>query len=129
MSGYWIVVLDRHRTHCKHNSWVLSSVSNNNLVLLKCQYMCVGTLVHIPRHLDRMSNNNKRCQLIICCLFCNSDRINLVYDDVRYMVYDEGFLVWIIPSTYLSYEVINWVCTASFTVFAFIEFYFEFLVL
>ena len=47
--------------------------------------------------------------------------------DIWYI--DEGFLVWIIPSTYLSHETVNWVCTAGFAIFAFINFYFRFLVL
>ena len=40
-------------------------VSNNNIALLRCGYMCAGTLVDISRHLARMSNNNinKRFQL------------------------------------------------------------------
>jgi len=33
--------------------------------------MCAGTLVHISRHLGKMSNNNKkRCQLCIHCMLC-----------------------------------------------------------
>jgi len=32
--------------------------------------MCAGTLVHISRHLDKTSNNNKRCQLWIRCMIC-----------------------------------------------------------
>jgi len=46
--------------------------------------------------------------------------------DIRYI--DEGFLVWIIPSTYLSHKAVNWVCTAGVAVFAFIRFYIRFLV-
>ena len=42
---------------------------------------------------------------------------------------DEGFLVWIIPLTYLSNEAVNWVCTADFAMFPFIGFYFKFLIL
>jgi len=38
-------------------------------MLLRCGYMYAGTLVHISRHLGKMSNNNnKRCQLWICCM-------------------------------------------------------------
>ena len=44
--------------------------------------------------------------------------------DIRYI--DEGFLFWIIPSTYLFHEAINWVCTAGVAVFAFIRFYIDF---
>jgi len=29
MSGYWVVVLDMHGTHCKHDSLVSSLVFNN----------------------------------------------------------------------------------------------------
>jgi len=32
--------------------------------------MCAGTLVHIPRHLGKTSNNNKRYQLCIHCMLC-----------------------------------------------------------
>ena len=46
--------------------------------------------------------------------------------DIRYI--NESFLIWIIPSTYLSHEVVNWVCTTGFAIFAFIGFYFKFLV-
>ena len=83
----WTVVPGMHGTHCKHCSLIPPLVSNNNLALLKCGYMCAGTLVHIPRHPGRTSNKNKRCQLTIHCMLCNSGRINLAYDDVRYMVY------------------------------------------
>jgi len=47
--------------------------------------------------------------------------------DIWYI--DEDFLVWIIPSMYLSYEAVNWVCTAGFVVFTSIGFYFRFLIL
>ena len=67
--------------------------------------MCARTLVHTSRHLGRMSNNNnKRCQLIVCCMFHNSNCIDLVYDDVKYMVYRWGF-------SYLDYSfdvLISW---------------------
>ena len=56
-----VVVPDKHEIHCKHNSWVSSSVSNNNLTLLRCEFMCTGMLVHIPRYLSKTSDNNKRC--------------------------------------------------------------------
>jgi len=55
--------------------------------------------------------------------------MDLAYDDVRYTVYTWGFLIWIISLTYLSHEAVNWVCNASFAIFAFIEFYFGFLIL
>ena len=105
-------------------------VSNNNLTLLRCGYMCAGTLVHIPRHLSRTSYNNKRYQLIIRYVFCNSGHMDLDYDDMRYMIYiDEGFLICIIPSTYLSHEATNRAFTAGFAVFTFIGFYCAFMVL
>jgi len=40
---------------------------------------------HIPRYMSQTSNN-KRCQLIIRYVFCNSGRMDLAYD-VRYTVY------------------------------------------
>jgi len=104
MSGYWVVVLDTHRTHYKHKSWVSSSVSNNNLILLRCGYMCIGMLVHTSRHLSTTSYNNQRYQLIIHCVFYNSGCMDLAYDDVRYMVYRWGF-------SYLDYSfnvLISW---------------------
>jgi len=60
------------------------------------------------------SNNNKRCQLITHCMFAIRaiyTRITVTWG-IRYI--DEDFFVWIIPSTYLSHEVINWACTAGF---------------
>ena len=59
-------------TYCKHCSLIPPLVFNNNLTLLRCGYMCVGTLVHISRHLGKTSNNNnKRCQLWIHCMLCH----------------------------------------------------------
>ena len=83
----WNMVPGIHGTHCKHCSFIPLLVFNNNLALLRCGYMCAGTLVHICKHLSRESNNNKRCQLIICCVFCNSGRMDGDYDKVIYMVY------------------------------------------
>jgi len=110
-------------THCKHCSLIPPLVSNNNLALLRCGYMCAGTVVHILRHLGRMSNNNKRCQLIIHCMFSNSGRIDLVYDDVRYVVYiweflclDYSFDVLILWSRKLGlYRCICCICPSGFT--------------
>ena len=56
----WAVVPGMYGTHCKHNSLVSSSVSNNNLGLLIYGCMCVGTLGHISRYMGRMSNNNNK---------------------------------------------------------------------
>ena len=58
-----------HGTHCKHCSLIPPLVFNNNLTLLRCGYICAGTLVHISRHQGKTSNNNiKRCQLWIHCV-------------------------------------------------------------
>jgi len=118
-----------HGTHCKHYLFIPPLASNNNCALLRCWYMCAGTLVYMSRHLSRTSNNNKRCQLIIRCMFCNSGRMDLEYDDVRYMVsrwefscLDYSFNVLISRSHKLD-------CTTGFAIFAFIGFYFRFLVL
>jgi len=97
-----------HRTHCKHCSLMPLLVSNNNLVLLRCGYVCAGMLVHIPRNLSRTSKNNKRWKLIIHCVFCNSRRMDLVYDDVRYMVYRWGFPYLDYSFDVLSHEAVNW---------------------
>ena len=119
----WVVVPGMYGTHCKHNPLVSSSVSNNNLGLLIYGCMCVETLGHIHRYMDRMSSNNNKV-LISNSLYCFI--IWLVYTQItvtwviRYI--DEGFLIWIIPSTYLSHEVVNWACTADFSVFGIISF-------
>jgi len=43
----------------------------NNLTLLRCGYMCAGTLIHISRYLGKTSNNNnKRCHLCIHRMIC-----------------------------------------------------------
>jgi len=60
-------------------------------------------------------------------MFCNLGRMDLVYDDVRYMIYRWGF-----PYLDYSFDVlISWNrklgCTAGFILFAFIGFYFRFL--
>jgi len=55
----WTMVPDMPGTHCKHYSLIPLLESNNNLYLLRCGYMCAGTLVHISRHLGRTNN---RCQ-------------------------------------------------------------------
>ena len=50
------------------------------------------------------TSNNKICQLIIHCVFCNSGRMNLAYDDVRYMAYR-----WGIPCLDYCFDVlISW---------------------
>jgi len=68
----WTVVPSMHGTRCKHCSLIPSLVSNNNLILLRCGYMCVGTLIHISRNLGKTSNNNnKRCQLSTRYIFCH----------------------------------------------------------
>jgi len=63
----------------------------------------------------------------LLCVFCNSGHMDLVYDDMGYMVYRWGF-------SYLDYSfdvLISWSrklgCTASFVIFVFIGFYFKFL--
>jgi len=83
----WAVVPGMYGTHYKHCSLIPPLVSNNKLALLRCGYMCAGTLVHISRHLGRTSNYNKRCQTYIRCMFFNSGHMDLVYDNVRYIVY------------------------------------------
>ena len=65
----WIVVLSMHETHCKHCSLIPLLVFNNSLGLLRCGCMCAGTLLHIPRHMGRMSNNNKILKMEIYDLF------------------------------------------------------------
>ena len=110
-----------HGTYCKHNSLVSSSVSNNNLNLLMYECMCAGTRGHKPKYMGRMSNNNNNnnnnnnmLNNNLLCYFA----IQFVYTQItmkwgiRYI--DEGFLIWIMPSTYLSHEAINWACTIGF---------------
>jgi len=69
--------------------------------------MDVCALSHTPWHIPRYmswTSNNKRCQLIIYCVFCNSGCKDLAYDDVRYTVYRWGF-------SYLDYSfsvLISW---------------------
>jgi len=97
-----------HGTHCKHNMLVSSLV-------------CIGTLGHIPRYMDRMSSNNNKMLIdnSLCCFTIRViyTRITVTWD-IRYI--DEGFLVWIVPSMHLSHEAVNWACTTSF---AYIRFY------
>jgi len=91
------------RAHCKHNQLVLSSVSNNNFSLLIYGCMCIGILGHKPRYMGRLSNNNN---ILINNSLCSAIRVVYIQItkmwDIRYI--DEGFVVQIIPSTYLSHE-------------------------
>ena len=75
----WVVVPNMYGTHYKHNSLVSSSVFNNDLSLLIYGYMSVGTLGHMPRYMDRMSNNNKILINNSSCCFV----IRVVYTQVR----------------------------------------------
>ena len=61
------------------------------------------------------TSNNKRCQLKIRCMYCNSGRIDLVYDDVRYIVYpclDYSFCVLISWSRKSGFYC--WYCRVCF---------------
>ena len=72
MGTSWTVVPGMYGTYCKHCSLIPPLVFNNYLALLRCGYMCAGTLVYISRHLGKTSNNNnnnKRCQLCIVVCF------------------------------------------------------------
>ena len=72
MQQFWVVVPGMYGTHCKHCSLIPPLVSYNNLALLRCGYMCAGTLVHIFRHRGKTSNNtNKGCQLCIRSMLCH----------------------------------------------------------
>ena len=87
------MVPSMYGTHYKHNAFVSSSVSSNNLGLLIYGCMCVGMLGHMPKYKDRMSNNNKVLINNLSCGFV----IRVVYTRImvtwglRYI--DEGFLV------------------------------------
>jgi len=68
---------------------------------------------HIPRYMGRTSiiikcwyNNSS------CCFFRLYELRTTVTWGIRHI--DEGFLIWIIPSTYLSHEVVNWAYTTDF---------------
>ena len=107
-------------THCKHCLLIPPLVFNNNLALLICGYMCVGTLVHISRHLGKTSNNNnnKRCQLWIRCMLCRvcfyrvlhriSDFMIIIILAVHTLLYHS----YSIPPVSCSYLIIPWVLPA-----------------
>jgi len=79
-------------TRCKHCSLIPPLVSNNNLALLRCGYMCARMIVHIARHLGKTSNNNnRRCQLctrlyILPCLFPSGFTSNFQFYDHYYII-------------------------------------------
>ena len=86
-----------------------------------------GTLWHIPRYMGRKSSNNNKvlinnssCDFTVRVVYTR----NTITLGIRYI--GEGFLIWIIPSTYLSHEVVNWDCIPGF---ACIGLYFGFPVL
>jgi len=45
---------------------------------------------HIPRYMGRTSNNNKRCQLCICCLLCPLAFIRIY---IRFSIYDHYYII------------------------------------
>ena len=70
-----------------------------------CGMKC--TPIHILRYMGQKSNNNKMLNNNLSCFFS----IRVIYTritvtwDIRYIY--EDFLIWIIPSTYQSYDVVN----------------------
>jgi len=64
---------------------------------------------HIPRYMDQMSNDNKiLINNLLCCFAIRVVYIQITITwDIWYM--DEGFLIWIIPSMYLTHEAVIWV--------------------
>jgi len=66
--------------------------------------MCVETLGYIPRYMSKTSNNNK-VLINNCHAVLHFELYITVTWGIRYI--DEGFLIWIILSTYLSYKAVN----------------------
>jgi len=87
----WVILSTRRlcpgqdENHYKYEPSVFHQLSITNLDLLDVCALS-RTSGHIPRYMSQTSNN-KICQLIIHCVFCNSGRMNLAYDNVRYMAY------------------------------------------
>ena len=85
------MVLGMFKTHCKHYSLIPPLVSNNNLALLRCGYICAGMLVHISRHLGKISNNNNKiCQL---CIRCMLDKFAFVGFYIRFLVFNHYYII------------------------------------
>jgi len=66
---------------------------------------------------NKMSINNSLCYFVIQVVYT---RITITWG-IRYI--DEGFLIWIISSTYLSREAVNWTCTNGFSCIRYYWFY------
>jgi len=104
-----------HGTHGKHCSLIPPLVFNNNLALLRCGYMCARTLVHISRHLGKMSdNNNRRCQLythlyILSCLLPSCFTSDFRFYDHYYIIvaYILFYHLCFIPPVSCSYLIIS----------------------
>ena len=95
-------------THCEHNSLFHHQFS---ITISTYPYKDVcgieRTPVHILRDMGGMSNNNNKIQInnSLCYFTIRVVYIQLIKArDIPYI--DEGLLVWIIPSTYLSHEVV-----------------------
>ena len=72
--------------------------------------MCAGVLVHISRHLCRMSNNNnKRCQLYIHCMLAEFAFIRFY---IRFLVYDYYYIIVAYILLYRLYSIppVSWSC-------------------
>ena len=105
-----VVVLSRGGTSYKYDPSILYQFQ---LQASTCSYIdeCVlrCTTGHIPKYMGWGSNNNKMLLNNSLCCFA----IGVVYIQITIMwsiwYIDKGFLVWIIPSTYLSHKIIIWI--------------------
>ena len=95
---------------------ISSSVSNNTLILLIYGCMCVRT------------SNNKNKTLTNNSSYCFAIQVVYTRITVKWDIWyiDEDFLVWIIPSTYLSHEVIIWIVLLILSYLLSSDFYSDF---
>ena len=100
-------------THCKHCSLIPPLVSNNNLALLRCGYMCAGMLVDISRHQGKTScNNNKRCLLWIRSMLCHIWLYRVLLQISDFMIIILYLFISCLLLAPCSYLIISWVFPA-----------------
>jgi len=77
-------------THCKHCPLIPPLASNNNLALLRCGYMCVGTLVHILNIWVRRVIIIKDANYVSVVYFAEYAFIGFY---IEFLVYDHYYII------------------------------------
>ena len=108
-----------YETHSKRCSLIPPLVSNNNLALLRCGYMCAGILDHISRHCVRqviiIVIKDANYVSIVCLSSLLSSVLHRIPVFDHYYIITAYILLYHLcstPSVSYSYFIIPWVFPA-----------------